>query len=65
MNTIGLPLFKITAMIQASRLMYALKTANMYWQMHEDAEKKFADVGGTWLSGGLVFSSISDLSAQI
>ncbi|KAJ7307779.1 hypothetical protein DFH08DRAFT_824090 [Mycena albidolilacea] len=32
---------------------YALKTANMYWQMHEDAEKKFADVGGTWPSAGV------------
>ena len=32
---------------------YALKTANMYWQMREDAEKKFADVGGTWPSAGV------------
>ncbi|KAJ7908620.1 hypothetical protein B0H13DRAFT_2496540 [Mycena leptocephala] len=32
---------------------YALKTANMYWQMREDAEKKFSDVAGTWPSAGV------------
>ncbi|KAJ7094336.1 hypothetical protein C8R44DRAFT_749527 [Mycena epipterygia] len=32
---------------------YALKTANMYRQMCKDAEKKFADVGGTWPSAGV------------
>ena len=32
---------------------YALKTANMYWQMREDVEKKFADVAGTWPSAGV------------
>jgi hypothetical protein len=26
---------------------YALNIANMYWQMREDVEKEFADVGGT------------------
>jgi hypothetical protein len=30
-----------------------MKTANMYWQMRKDAEKKFADVGGTWPSVGV------------
>ena len=35
------------------RQAHALKTANMYWQMHEDAEKKFANVGGTWPSAGV------------
>jgi hypothetical protein len=32
---------------------YALKTANMYLKMCEDAEKKFADAGGTWPSAGV------------
>jgi hypothetical protein len=30
-----------------------LNIANMYWQMREDVEKEFADVGGTWPSAGV------------
>ncbi|KAJ7327997.1 hypothetical protein DFH08DRAFT_816173 [Mycena albidolilacea] len=44
---------------------YALKKANMYQEMGQDVQDKFAKVGGTWPELELVLPNTSNLSAQI